>query len=179
MRSILLSTLLTLLSFPVLAQMQDNTAQRGPVSRREVRRWLTVTQEDAVLSAQANQDLIAEIKRRGVNFALSEEEEWAFSLLEASDELLVAIREAIPADQREALLLSSRQKRLYTIFMAGYNQNDLNSRRAALDAGKEYVAQFGKDPALRQNVTFITRMLPQLERTVRMMQRAPVVTRRN
>lgn len=125
----------------VAAQAAGPTPER-PLTRREVRRWLTITQHDPELSAQANRDMIAEIERRGVEFALSEQEEWSFKLLEASDELLEAIRDAIPPEQRRSML-----------------------------AGQEFVERFGADPAARDQVNIVKRQLPQLERIIRALER--------
>ena len=163
------------------ASAQGRSVSESPVTRGEVRQWLTATEDDPEQSEQANRELIEEIERRGVNFVLSHEEEWAFGLLEATDELLVAIRDAVPAAQREALLRAAAQQRLYAAFMSNYTRTDLLSRRTALDAGKESIARFQNDPAVKTNFTFISRQLPNLERIVLMLERRPpvVVTRRN
>ncbi|MGE3465449.1 MAG: hypothetical protein AB7J13_00835 [Pyrinomonadaceae bacterium] len=174
---VLIGILLLNLGFavPFWAQPDQGTA---PVTRREVRRWLNVTQDDPVLSQEANEELIAAIRTRGVNFVLTPEEEWAFQLLEASDELIEAIRDAVPADQREAMIRATQQRRLYDAFASNYRLTDINSRRTALDAGKEFVQRYRGDPELKDVVSFINRYLPQLQRSVQMMERTQNRTRR-
>ncbi|MFZ1699483.1 MAG: hypothetical protein WBO10_10505 [Pyrinomonadaceae bacterium] len=158
------------LVLPTAAQPDDGV--RGPVTRREVRRWLNFTQDDPVLSQEANETLIDEIHHRGVSFVLTPEEEWAFQLLEASTDLIEAIREAVPAEQREAMIKATQQRRLYDAFATNYRLNDLNSRRTALDAGKEFVKLFRNDPSVKDAVSFINRYIPNLQRSVDMMDRA-------
>lgn len=148
-----------------------------PLTRGEVRQWLTVTQDDPQLSEQANRELIAEIKERGVDFALSREEEWAFGLLEATPELIAAIRNALPTEKREAILRTAAQEKLYSVFMTNYNRTDLASRRAALDAGKEFITRFASDAAVKEKRVFISRQLSNLERMVRALERTTWVKR--
>lgn len=168
MRSVLLITLILFSTAGIaLCQDIDTAIQERPLTRREVRRWLTVTQHDAELSAQANQELIELIQRRGVEFALSREEEWAFKLLEATDELLEAIRDGMPDGQRRAILDVSVKKDLYTTFTSNFSRSDLFSRKTAYEAGKEFVERFRNDPSVKDQVNFITRLLPQLERTIK------------
>lgn len=176
---VLIGILLLGIGFTVPLWAQPAEIERGPVTRREVRRWLNITQDNPVLSDEANQDLIVEIQKRGVNFVLSAEEEWAFQLLEASDELIIAIREAVPAEQRAAILAATERAKLYNTFSNNYRQSDLISRRTALEAGKEFVQRYRSDPAVKDAVSFINRYIPQLQRSVQMMERAPRTRRGN
>lgn len=159
------------LSTAVFSQSADPDGFGSPVSRREVKRWLTYTQDDAELSAQANLDLISEIKKRGVDFAFSSEEEWAFKLLEASEDLLVAIREGMPEPARRAILEVKEKRELYTAFISTFSRVDLQSRKTAFDAGQQFVKRFASDPTVKEQVNFINRALPQLDRSIKMLER--------
>lgn len=176
---VLFSIILLSICFAMPALSQDDPTQRGPVTRREVRRWLTITQNNQELSDEANRELIAEIGKRGVNFALSPEEEWAFQLLEASDELILAIRSGMPTEQREATLKLNAQRKLYTAFATNRLTNNLDSQRSALEAGREFVQRFGSDPSVIEIVRLINRSLPQIERSVRLLEQASRVRRKN
>lgn len=172
MRPLVLVTLAFFIFAPLaLSQTVETTLHDRPLTRREVRRWLTITQDCAELSAEANRQLIAEIERRGVDFALSKEEEWAFTLLEASEELLEAIREALPEAQRTAILDVREKRDLYTAFISNFSRTDLQSRRTAFEAGQEFVNRFSSDPTVRDQRNFINRMLPQLDRSIKMLER--------
>lgn len=172
MRPLLLIIIAILTISPIaLTQSLDDVHHQRPLTRREVRRWLTLTQDNAELSAEANRQLIAEIERRGVDFALSKEEEWAFTLLEASVELLEAIRDALPEAQRTAILEVREKRDLYTTFISNFSRTDLQSRRTAFEAGQEFVKRFASDPTVRDQRNFINRMLPQLDRSIKMLER--------
>ncbi len=168
---VFIGILLLGIGFLVPLRAQPVEAVSTPVTRREVRRWLNITQDNPVLSEEANHDLIAEIQKRGVNFVLAPEEEWAFQLLEASDELILAIRNAIPADQRAAFLLAADRTKLYNTFSVNYRRPDLASRRTALEAGQEFLERYRNDAAVKDAVSFLTRYIPQLTRSVQMMER--------
>ncbi len=161
------------------AQTTAPSGDERPLTRREVRRWLTVTQDNAELSAQANQDLIAEISRRGVDFALTPEQEWSFQLLEASDELIQAIRDGLPADQRQAILDAADKRNLYNSFLNNYARADLTSRKTAYEAGQEFVRRYRSDSTVRDQITFINRLLPQIDRAIRILERNTRGRRRN
>lgn len=160
-----------MLATPAYSQLDCTNSQPRPVSRREVRRWLTMTQDYAELSADANRELIAAVGCRGVDFVLSREEEWSFTLLEASTELLEAIRLAVPEDQRRAILDQRDKTSLFSTFSTNYTRPDLQSRRAAYDAGREFVQRFAADPSVSQQVNLINRNLLQLSRSIQMLER--------
>lgn len=168
---ILISLAFFMLASPAFSQTVSTDPQERPVSRREVRRWLTLTQDNVELSAEANRDLIAEIERRGVDFILSAEEEWSFTLLEASPQLLETIRLAVPAEFRRQILDQRAKHDLFNAFITNYRLGDIQSRRSALDAGREFVRRFAADPSVRQQVDLINRNLLQLTNSILMMER--------
>ncbi len=165
------STVVVCATGPAAAQIEPK-----PVRIQEIRRALRVTPQIPEQIEQTNRELIAAIKARGVNFALSKEQEWALSLEEASDELLRTIREAVSDEERERLLKVREQEGLYYAFANNFAQADVNSRLVAIAAGREFVRKYSSDPNVREIITFIQRAVPALERSVRSMQR-PVRTR--
>ncbi len=170
-RRLIIAVALLTVSPAVFSQTTGTEKPRDPVTRNEVRRWLAYTQDNVELSAEANRDLIAEIERRGVNFALSHEEEWSFTLLEASDELLEAIRNALPESERQAILDARAKRDLYNAFTSNLRLPDLQSRRAAYAAGQEFVRRFASDPTVRDQINNINRNLPFLDRSIKMLER--------
>lgn len=172
--------ILILLSLVPVAYSQTVPLENDrPLTRREVRRWLTITQDDPEMSAQANLDIIAAIEQRGVDFALTPEQEWSFQLLEASDELIQAIRNGLPADQRQAILDAADKRNLYNSFLGNYARADLASRKTAYEAGQEFVRRYRADSSVRDQINFINRLLPQIDRAIRILERNTRGRRRN
>lgn len=145
-----------------------------PVTIQQVRRALRFTPETSEQIEKTNKELIAAVKARGVNFALSKEEEWALSLQNASDELVETIRRAVSAEEHERLLKIREQEGLYNEFVNNYARNDVTSRRIAADAGREFVRRYRDDTNVAEIVAFLQRAVPALERSIRFMDR-PVV----
>ena len=147
-----------------------------PVRIQEIRRALRVTTQTPEQIEKTNRELIEAVRTRGVNFALSKEQEWALGLEEASEELLKAIREAVPEQERQRLIKAREQEGLYYAFANNYSQSDINSRLVAIAAGREFVRRFRDDPNVAEIVAYLQRAVPALERSIRLIQR-PVRTR--
>ncbi len=143
----------------------------GPVTLAEVRSMLTRAEESEALIAPTNRELIAAVEARGVDFVLTPEEEWALQLREASDELIEAIRTAINPVEREFRLKVAKQESLYLAFAQNFSRNELSAKSTALNAGREFIAEYADDPNVAQIVTFMRRQLPSLERTVQILER--------
>jgi hypothetical protein len=171
LRFLIGSLLLTLLSLGYALGQPAGSDEVKPVRIQEVRRALRVTPQTPEQIEKTNQELILAIKARGVNFALSEAEEWALGLEEASDELIQTIREALTSEERERLLKVREQEGLYYTFVNNYAQADVNSKLAAIEAGKEFVRRFRNDPNVAEIVAYLQRAVPALERSVRFTQR--------
>lgn len=154
------------------------TADAGPVTKSEVLSALEAARESADLLKKVNTDLVEAIAKRGVDFVLTPEEEWQLGMRDASDELLKAIRDAVDPKEREARINADRQQRLYNEFAANYNSNDLTSRRAALNAAREFVSLYTGDGNVAEIVTFMQRNLPRLEQSVNMMEQREAAVER-
>jgi hypothetical protein len=172
--------LIIVLVVPLIAQEQKPDGAE-PVTKDEIRSLLEASQDSPEAIEQSNRELLAAVRARGVDFALSKEEEWSLDLLEASDELLEAIRAALSQEERELRLKIAELKRLYYQFANNYRKLDIASQTAALEAGKEFVRRFGEDKRLKDIVAYMTRTIPQLESMVRNLTRRtlPTVVRRN
>lgn len=160
------------------AAICGQTADTGPVTKSEVLSALEAARESGDLLGKANTDLVAAIAKRGVDFVLTPEEEWQLSMRDASVELLNAIRDAVDPKEREARINADRQQRLYNEFAANYNSNDLTSRRAALNAAREFVSLYTNDGNVAEIVTFMQRNLPRLEQSVNMMEQREAAVER-
>ncbi len=164
------SLLLSLLAAThIFAQKDDE----NPVTIQQIRWALNHTPEVPEQIQKTNQELIEAVRRRGVNFVLSAEEEWALSLRNASDELVETIRTATPAEERGRLLMIREQKGLYDTFVNNYSRNDVSSKRIAVDAGKEFVRRYSNDANVAEIVAFLKRAVPALERMLRYLDRQP------
>lgn len=163
---LLVPLLLVLAGSPVSAQ-----AEVKPVRISEIRRALRFTPQTPSQIEMTNRALIDAIKLRGINFALSAEEEWALTLEEAGVELLQAIRDALPDQERERLLKVREQEGLYYAFANNYSQADVGSRLVAISAGREFIRRYRDDANVADIVTFLQRAVPALERSIRTVRR--------
>jgi hypothetical protein len=150
----------------------------GPVSKSEVFAALEASTESEELLKKANNDLIAAIAKRGVDFVLTPEEEWQLSMRDASEELLDAIRNAIDPAEREQRIKIDQQQRLYTTFATNFNSNEYAGKSAALSAAREFVGLYADDANVKEIVTFMQRNLPRLEQSVNMLQQREMAMER-
>lgn len=160
--------LMLLPAIPIVGQPTQHSAS-DPVTIQQIRWALNHTPEIPEQIQKTNQELIAAIASRGVNFVLSPEEEWALTLRDASDELIKAIRNATPPEERERLLSIREQEGLYYTFVSNYARNDVTSKRIALDAGKEFVRKYRNDANVAEIISYFQRAVPALERSIRFM----------
>ena len=173
----LLRLFLLLNVFVVLSFAQPKP--EGPVTLAEVRSMLTRAEESDKLIASTNRELIAAIEDRGVDFVLTPEEEWALQLREASDELIGAIRSAVNPVEREYRLMVAKQESLYLAFAQNFSRPDLTAKSTALNAGREFIAEYSDDPNVAQIITFMRRQLPSLERSVEALARQAEMMEQN
>lgn len=172
---LLIGSLLFALATTVQVNAQESEVPK-PVTIHQIRRALRFTPETIEQVERTNRELIRAIKERGVDFALSKEEEWSLTLQNASDELVKAIRSAISAEEHERLLKIREQEALYYAFVNNYSQNDVTSRRIAADAGREFVRRYQGDANVAEIVAFLQRAVPALERSIRFMDRRSPIT---
>ena len=151
----------------------------GPVTLAELRSVLSRAEESDELIGPTNRALIDAIEERGVDFVLTPEEEWALQLREASDELIEAIRAAVNPVEREYRLKVAKQEGLYLAFAQNFSRSDLTSKSTALNAGREFIAEYSDDPNVAQIITFMRRQLPSLERTVEALERREQMMEQN
>ncbi|MGE3170965.1 MAG: hypothetical protein AB7G18_18920 [Pyrinomonadaceae bacterium] len=173
---ILLFAGLVSIIFAVRASSQPADDGVRPMSKADIRRAFRPAFDSEEEIRRTNQTLIQAVRSRGVDFVLSREEEWSLRLRDASDELIAAIRDAVPENEREARLRQREQESLYNTFATTFSQNDLNSKRTALSAANRFVEAYGDDPSLSEIVRFMKRSMPGLERSIRILER-PVRSR--
>lgn len=159
------------LLMPISAQELTPNAN-GPVTSDEVSTILSRSPQTPEAIEKTNRELIAAIESRSVDFALTKEQEWSLKLLEASDELIEAIRTALTPEEREWKLKIAEQERLYYAFANNYKINQIESRREALEAGKEFIRRFSDDEWVGDIVIYMKRAIPQLERSIRFLERS-------
>jgi len=153
------------LAVPFAAQELEHESQ-NPVTKREVRAYLRLSPETDEGIEKTNKRLIGEIKERGVDFALSKEEEWSMQLQDASDELIETIRNAVSPVERERMIRNDEKDGLYLTFSRNYTRTDPNSRLIAVAAGKEFLRRFRSDQTVRDKVAFLDKAIPSLERSI-------------
>jgi len=154
----------------VAAAAQAQLKANGPVTLAELRSILSRAEKSADLIAPTNKELIDAVEARGVDFVLTPEEEWALRLREASDDLIAALRSAFDPAEREFRLRVAKQQDLYNTFVSNFNSSDLSAKTAALNAARDFVADYADDSNVTQIVAYMRRTLPSLERSVQIMQ---------
>jgi len=164
----ILLNLFLLLGVAAVAQAQLKA--NGPVTLAELRSILSRAEKSADLIAPTNKELIDAVEARGVDFVLTPEEEWALRLREASDDLIAALRSAFDPAEREFRLRVAKQQDLYNTFVSNFNSSDLSAKTAALNAARDFVADYADDSNVTQIVAYMRRTLPSLERSVQIMQ---------
>ena len=164
----ILLNLFLLLGVAAVAQAQLKA--NGPVTLAELRSILSRAETSADLIAPTNKELIDAVEARGVDFVLTPEEEWALRLREASDDLIAALRSAFDPAEREFRLRVAKQQDLYNTFVSNFNSSDLSAKTAALNAARDFVADYADDSNVTQIVAYMRRTLPSLERSVQIMQ---------
>lgn len=164
--SVLIAGALVIIALAIPAAGQKGVTER-PVTKREVSVSLRLTLDTPEELEKTNDELIEAVKKRGVDFALSPEEEWAFKLQDANDELLAAIRGAFSPEERQRQLNVRDQQALYNTFLVNRGRDDVASKQIAVTAGKEYLKRFRNAPGVSQNVRLIETTLPSLEISIR------------
>lgn len=149
-----------------------------PMTKSQIFRALEAVRDSQELLDRTNRELAQAVAARGVDFVLTPEEEWSLQLRDASADLLTAIRNAIDPKDRENKLFIAKQQGLYNTFTSNYNREELGSKRAALDAGREFVSLYGSDANVAELVAFIRRTIPNLERSVGFLERREEMIRR-
>ena len=152
------------------AAAQAQLKANGPVTLAELRSILSRAEKSADQIAPTNKELIDAVEARGIDFVLTPEEEWALRLREASDELIVTLRKAFDPEEREFRLRVARQQNLYNTFVSNFNSSDLSAKTAAMNAARDFVADYADDSNVTQIIAYMRRTLPSLERSVQMMQ---------
>ncbi|MGE0655692.1 MAG: hypothetical protein AB7P09_08710 [Pyrinomonadaceae bacterium] len=150
----------------------------SPVTIQDIRRSLRFTPEIPAHIQRTNSELIAAIKLRGVDFALSKEEEWALGLMEASDDLIAAIRNSMSPEERERRLRAREQEGIYYTFAQNQGRSDVASKRIAAAAGRDFLARYSSDASVAEKVSYIRKTLPALDRSIRTLERSVRRTRR-
>lgn len=147
------------------------SAQTGPVTKSEIFAALENARSSEPLLKQTNEDLIEAIEERGLDFLMTPEEEWQLEMRDASEQLIDAINGAIDPEEREFRLKVRKQQRLYMDFATNYNARDLDGRQTALNAAREFVALYEKDPHVSEIISFMQKNIPRMQQTVSMMER--------
>jgi hypothetical protein len=146
-----------------LGQSKETELQKErPVTFNEVLTKLRFTYRINQPLEQLNMKLTAAVRKRSVNFLLSEKDKKALKEAGGSDELIKAIDDAIPPEKKERM---REQIRLDTIYRENYDGN-YEQRKKAIEAGKEFLLKFGDDEDVKEFVDYLRNALPVLEERI-------------
>lgn len=115
---------------------------------------------------EINEQLIKDIKERKVNFILSSEDEESLKKAGASEALIRVIRENLPKEIKEKIVLTNEKVALYRKFTDNYDGN-VSQKKIAIDAAKEYVKRYRDDKDDKEIIAYFTKVIPELESIVK------------
>ncbi len=141
----------------------------APLSYWTIRKKLVfrspVRETDAEISAK----IVTEVAARNVDFVITPEEEKSLAEIGATNELIVSIRNRVPKEKRVQTAQVREATLLYQRYVDHYARADLNSRRKAIEAGKEFIRLFCGDPEFKEQCDYFNLAVPKLEKWIEMM----------
>ncbi len=133
-RIMVISIFISLFVFLIGQQVQ---AQReNHLNFNDIRETLVSKSRNSKTTEEINEQLITDIRKRGVDFMLSTEGEDALKKAGGSDLLIKSIRENLPKKLEKSIL--------YGKFLNNYDRTT-KQMKIAVEAAKEYVKKFSDD----------------------------------
>lgn len=132
--------------------------QEKPLNLQEIRKTLIFRSRPSKTTEELNEQLIAEIRKRKVNFILSSQEEESLKKAGGSEMLIKTIHEVLPEKTRGKILL-------YQKYIDNY-YGTAEQIKIALEAAKEYVKKFSDDEVDKELLKYFKDVIPMLEKLV-------------
>ena len=134
----------------------DNKSNKKQLKLKEIIEKLKKTS-----GAEDEQKLIKEICEHGADFVLNSENEKSLRDAGASDLIIKIIKESSPEIQKE-------KERLYVLYVNNYDK-DIEKRKIAIKAGKEYLEKFENDECRNFEdslITYFKEYIPLIEKQI-------------
>ena len=152
-RKIKLVSVFVSLIFLFVTQAQSQ--EKKSVNLNDIALKLTFTSRISKSTEEINKELIADVRKRGVNFILEAEDEKLLQSKGANDFLIKAIRESLPKGQREKIIL-------YKKYVDNY-KGTFEQKKIALKTAKEYLEKYKDCAEDKHIIEYFKKSIPMLE----------------
>lgn len=143
------------------AQVPAPSPQKEPeVTYKVILDELRYSSEQDTL-ASVNKELADAVRKRGIWFVLTDEYRKRLKAAGASDELLATIDTALPDSEKKRF---EDIYRAYMVIVDYYPYTDTPRVKGAIDACKAFLTKYGDEPRVEDQVKWIRKVLPALEK---------------
>ena len=142
-----------------LLGQQVQTQQEKPLNQQDILKVLVFRSLPRKSDKELNELLITKIRQRKINFLLSAEEEEYMKKVGGSDLLIKTIRENLPKEIEEQIILYKR-------YTDNYN-GDSKQKKTAIEAAKEFIKKYGDDKELKEIIDYLKEAIPDLETMIK------------
>jgi hypothetical protein len=164
--NIALTILIILCGLLAASAQQPSKVDEGPISLQLIRTRLIDSKALNESNDEANKRVIAEIKRRTVEFMLEESDRTYLKEAGATKKLLEAIDKSLPESKRQKALMLHDEIRIYSVIVANYNKKTLPELKIALEAAQEFVERFSSDSEAKDQLDWLRALIPSLKRRI-------------
>lgn len=134
--------------------------QEKPLNLSDITAKLTFASRSDKPIEKINEQLVKEVCNRKVDFTLTSGEESSLKKAGASDLLIRTIRENSPEETKEMILL-------YEKYVVTYQTPNIEQKKIALDAAKEFVRKYENSECLKEQVNYFKQAIPVIERRIK------------
>ena len=159
--------LLLCLGTLVVSAQEKAKVDEKPMDYQAIRMKLVFRSRIRESDAEISKKIAVEIRKRTVRFIIVPEEEKALRKIGANDELIDAIKNGLPEEDREHIRRLDEMSRLYLKFTDNYYKKTIPEIRIAIEAGKEFIRLYGDDPEFKEQVDYLRSTIPKLEKMIK------------
>lgn len=147
--------------FCLAFQKQIQAQEKKPLNLNDIAVKLTFTSRIGKSNEKINEELIADVGKRKVNFILKSEDENLLRKAGAGDSLIKAIHENVPNEVREL----EEQTALYKKYVENY-KGTIEQKKKAIEAAKEFIEKYAEDVDAEIVIKYLKKAIPLLEKSV-------------
>ncbi len=143
----------------LIGQQRVQAQRENHLNFNDIRETLVSKSRNSKTTEETNEQLITDIRKRGVDFMLSTEGEDALKKAGGSDLLIKSIRENLPKKLEKNIL--------YGKFLNNYDRTT-KQMKIAVEAAKEYVKKFSDDDDkdVKEIIDYFKSVIPELEKAI-------------
>ncbi len=139
----------------LIGQQQVQAQQEKHLNLNHIRERLASKSRGSKTTKEINEQLIADIRKRGVNFHLTSKDKNSLKKAGGSNLLIKTIRENLSKNFKEQTLL-------YQKFVDNYD-GTIEQKKIAIEAAKEFVKKFSDDEDVKEVIDYLNTAIPDLE----------------